>query len=209
MTPMSTAYEQTGRTSQKARTRAALIAAARQLIADGETPTVELAAAAASISRATAYRYFPSQRDLLVASHPEVQTRSMLGPGAPDDPAARLEIVVDAFLSLILDTERQQRTSLRLSLESAPPERGALALRQGRAIGWFGEALEPLRGRVPDAALQRLVLAIRSAVGIEALVWLTDIAGLPRAEAADVMRWSARTMLQAVLSEHPLDGPRA
>jgi AcrR family transcriptional regulator len=68
---MSTAYERSGRTHQKARTRAALVAAARSLVAQGgATPTVEEAAAAAAVSRTTAYRYFPSQTALLIAAHP-------------------------------------------------------------------------------------------------------------------------------------------
>ena len=44
---MSTAYETEGRTAQKQRTRAALVAAARDLVAEGLTPTVEDAAEAA------------------------------------------------------------------------------------------------------------------------------------------------------------------
>ena len=58
---MSIPYELTGRSPQKARTRAALVAAARLLLARGVTPTVEQAAEAAVISRTTAYRYFPNQ----------------------------------------------------------------------------------------------------------------------------------------------------
>ena len=81
---MSIPYELTGRTKQKARTRAALIAATRDLLAQGVTPTVEQAAESASISRTTAYRYFPNQRALLVAAHPEIETRSLLGPNPPD-----------------------------------------------------------------------------------------------------------------------------
>jgi hypothetical protein len=38
---MSTPYELTGRTHQKARTRAAMVAATRQLLAEGVAPTVE------------------------------------------------------------------------------------------------------------------------------------------------------------------------
>jgi len=52
--PMSIVYEQAGRTHQKKRTRDALVAAARELVAQGEMPTVESVAAAASISRTTA-----------------------------------------------------------------------------------------------------------------------------------------------------------
>lgn len=49
--------------------------------------------------------------------------------------------------------------------------------------------------------LHRLVHAIAAGVGIDTLVWLTDIAGLSREEAVDVMRWLARGLLQAALSE--------
>lgn len=78
MTDAPTSYELVGRIAQKRRTREALIAAARSLIADGQTPTVAAAAASASISRTTAYRYFESQRELLVAAHPETAATSLL-----------------------------------------------------------------------------------------------------------------------------------
>jgi hypothetical protein len=74
-------------------------------------------------------------------------------------------------------------------------------LRQGRAIGWITEALAPLRGQLPDADLDRLVLAIRSAIGIEARVWLTDVAGLSPADATQLMRWSARALYRATVRE--------
>jgi hypothetical protein len=49
--------------------------------------------------------------------------------------------------------------------------------------------------------LRRLVLATRSSCGIEALVWLTDIADLSREEAVEVMRWSARALFEVATSE--------
>src|ERR1700716_3663363 len=116
MRPMSTPYELGGRSSQKARTRDALVAAARELIAAGDTPTIEAAAEAASISRTTAYRYFPSQRALLLAAHPEGEWRSLLPGDAPADAAARLDIVVTAILRLIVETEPPHRTPSGLSL---------------------------------------------------------------------------------------------
>jgi len=196
---MSIPYEAVGRTRQKERTRGALIAAARDLVAQGMTPTVEDAAAAASISRTTAYRYFPNQSALLVAAHPETEARSLLPEDVPDDPAARLDAVIEEFTRVIVDTEAQQRTMLRLSLDPDAKAREPLLLRQGRAIGWIQEALAPLRVRMSDAELRRLVLAVRSATGIEALVWLTDIAGLSRPEALELMRWSAGALLRSAL----------
>jgi hypothetical protein len=112
-----------------------------------------------------------------------------------------LDAVVTAFLRLIVDTEAQQRTMLRLSLDPDPGHRGELPLRKGRAIGWIGEALAPLRGVMSERDLKRLIFAIRSAAGIEALVWLTDIAGLSRKEAVQLMRWSARALLLSALAD--------
>jgi len=198
---MSIPYELNGRTRQKQRTRGALVAAARELVAAGLAPTVDEAAASASISRTTAYRYFPNQRALLVAAHPEIEAQSLLPETAPSDVSARLDAVVMAFLRLIVDTEAQQRTMLRLSLDADPSHRGELPLRKGRAIGWIGEALSPLRGKLTERDLRRLTLAIRSAAGIEALVWLTDIAGLSRKEAVQLMRWSANALLRTALAE--------
>jgi AcrR family transcriptional regulator len=198
---MSTAYELTGRIGQKQRTRSALVHAARALVASGVTPTVEQAAAAAGISRTAAYRYFPSQRALLGAAHPETSAASLLPDDPPAGSAERLAAVIQAFTDLIRDTEEQQRTMLRLSLAADPAERGGLPLRQGRAIGWIEEALAPVRDQIPGPALHLLALAIRSAVGIEALVWLTDVAGLSRDEAAELMSWSAQAMLHAALTD--------
>jgi AcrR family transcriptional regulator len=200
---MSVPYEMTGRRDQKARTRNALIESTRNLLAKGVTPTVEEAAAAASISRTTAYRYFPNQRSLLAAAHPEIETSTLIGEDAPEDAEERYELAVEAFTRLVVDSEPQLRTMLRLSLEPDADDRQQLLLRQGRAIPWFEDALAPLRDQLPAPALRRLVLATRVACGIEALVWLTDIAGLSREEALEVMRSSARALFQSAVSDAP------
>ncbi len=197
---MSIPYELNGRVDQKRRTRDALVAAARHQVAAGTTRTIEAAAEAAAISRTTAYRYFPNQRALLVAAHPETGAASLLPENAPDDVAARLDLVIDAFTRSTVENEQQQRTMLRLSLEADPVERSQLPLRQGRGIKWIEEALAPLRDEMSDADVHRLALAIRSANGIEALVWLTDVAGLSRDEATDLMRWSARALLRSAVA---------
>jgi AcrR family transcriptional regulator len=198
---MSISYEETGRAEQKARTKRALIAAARDLLASGTTPTVEEAAAAATISRATAYRYFPNQRALLTASFPDLGRDSLIGEVPPDAPEERLEIVVDAITRQVLDHEPALRSMLRLSLDPDPAARGDLPFRKGRRIGWVSEALAPLRGALPDPELDRLVLVIAAAVGIDALVWLVDVAGLSRARAVEHMRWSALALLRAALAD--------
>src|SRR5688572_814901 len=117
MMDTSIPYESTGRTEQKARTRKLLIAASRELLAKGITPTVEEAAEAASISRTTAYRYFPNQRTLLLAAHPEISLSSLLGENPPKDPGERLDIALRALTRITVEIEPELRTMLRLSLE--------------------------------------------------------------------------------------------
>ncbi|MBJ8347179.1 TetR/AcrR family transcriptional regulator [Antrihabitans sp. YC2-6] len=198
---MAVPYEVTGRRSQKARTRAALVAATRALLGEGMIPTVEEAASAADISRTTAYRYFPNQRALLSAVRPEIERSSLLPDPAPADPTARLDLVMTECVRISLDWEPELRTALRLSLE---PEHAEMpVLRGGRAIGWIEDALAPLRPTRPDIDTKRLAMAIRSATGIESLIWLVDVAGLSRDEAADVLRRNAQALLAHALCSDP------
>jgi AcrR family transcriptional regulator len=189
-------YERTGRVSQKARTRDALIAATRELLADGVSPTMEGAASRASISRTTAYRYFANTRALLAAAYPHIDQESLLGADPPADPVARLEAMVDDQLRRIVTYEREQRVVLRLSLDAGDANALGLPMHRGMRIGWIEGALAPLRDQLPEDALRRLVLGIGATIGIEAFVWLTDVAQLPREEAIAVMRANALALLR-------------
>lgn len=178
-----------------------MVASARDLVArGGHPPTVAEAAEAASVSRTTAYRYFPTQKSLLLAAHPEIEATSMLPPDIGDDPEERLEATVRGFLAMVVDTELQQRTMLRLSLEADAATR-ELPLRQGRAIGWFTEALAPLAPRLGENGVRELAIAVRAVAGIESLVWLVDVAGMAHGDAVEQMVWSAVAVLRRAVAD--------
>ena len=195
---MEVPYESSGRTQQKSRTRQALVDATRELLAQGSTPHVEEAAERAGVSRTTAYRYFPNQRSLLMAAHPQIAPDTLLDPDAPVEPHARLDAFMAAFTRYNIDWEPQLRTALRLSLEQAGDRP---MLRQGRAVGWIEHALEPVCHTHPDVDVHALAVAIRSATGIEALIWLIDIAGQNHHDAADTVRRTAQALLTAALTD--------
>lgn len=201
MTSMSISYTETGRTRQKQRTLEALNAATRELLRQGVIPTVEESADAAGVSRATAYRYYPNQRELLVAAHGVTEAPSLVPEGLPSDPFARLDAVVDHILRMTVEGEAGSRAMLKLSLEGHSPGEGALALRKGRRIVWVTEALEPVKKLLGPRRFRRVVRAIAATIGIEVLVWMTDVAGMSRDEAVAVMRWSASALLRAALDE--------
>lgn len=197
MKRMSTAYESTGRTRQKMRTRKALVAAARELLVEDVNPTVELAADRAGISRTTAYRYFRNRRQLLVATYPETERTSLLDEGAPAEALERFEVAIERFGQQLLDHEPELRAQLRLSLDGGTPE--DLPLRHGRAVTWFEEALAPAREELGSRGLRRLAVTVRAAFGIEPLVWLTDVAKLSTPEAVETMKTTARLLVRASL----------
>jgi AcrR family transcriptional regulator len=203
MMVMSMPYEATGRTEQKSRTRQALVAATRELLTEGLTPKVEDAAARAAISRTTAYRYFPNQRSLLLAANPQISPETLLPDDAPGEPVERLDAFMAAFTRYNFEWEPQLRTSLRLSLEprSDRADRDQPALRQGRAIAWIEHALQPVRQLSPRVDITGLAIAIRSATGIETLIWLLDVARYPRDRAAETVRLTAQALLAAAIDQ--------
>ncbi len=196
---MSIPYDQTGRASQKSRTRRALVDAARDLLTRGITPTVEEVAVAAAVSRPTAYRYFPNQRELLGAAHPELTTKSLLPDPPPSDPLKRLDLVSRELVELLLQHELALRAMLRISLEGDRGEHRSPALRTGRRIEWVKDALSPLKTVLAPKRYRKLVLSVSAVLGIEPLVWLVDIAGVERQEAVQILRDAARDLLRAAL----------
>jgi AcrR family transcriptional regulator len=203
MNVVSRDYVEAGRSRQKQRTREQLVAAAWRLMESGDTPRVEDAAEAAGISRTTAYRYFASQAELLAAAFPETATASLLPDPAPEEARDRVAAVAGGLVDVLDRTEHLQRTMLRLSLDGASHD---LPLRQGRAIGWYAEALEPLRDRLGEDGLRRLAVALRAVSGIETRVWLSDIAGLDADHVRALQLWMVDALALRAEDDPPPGG---
>ncbi|HMQ31027.1 MAG TPA: TetR family transcriptional regulator [Chloroflexaceae bacterium] len=195
----------TGRTNQKRRTRAAIVAAAAALLQSGQAPTVAEVADAAAVSRATAYRYFPSQELLLAEAALELKVPDIPGylAAAGDAAEARLDAVVAATLDYVAAHEAAFRGLLRLSLEGPAEPEGTPRRRAGRRLAWAATALEPLAGRLGEEERRRLAAALASFLGIETLVVLKDVCGLDDAEAQAVARWAAQRLLAGAIAEQP------
>jgi AcrR family transcriptional regulator len=178
---------------------------------DGKSPTVAEVADAALVSRATAYRYFPTQEYLLFEAALE-STRSDIDRELdenklPEDPETRLEMLIDTLQEIIVDKEAAFRTMLRLSLEHSPEEEvhsgepAPSRLRGGGRVRWIEKALAPVRGRFEEPDFRRLVAALSLCMGIEALVVVRDVCVLESPEAHEILRWAARTLLRFSLAE--------
>ncbi len=168
------------RGAQKARTREALLAGARSLIGAGRPVTVAAAAAAAGISKATAYRYFSDPQAMAAEAGLALTVRPYeeIVEGAAS-PRARAEAVSRYFLELALAHEPAFRQFLARSLDASLADGAAVRARRGaRRVAMFEAALEGERPRLGPAAMRRLVGALSTATGAEALIALRDVAGL-------------------------------
>jgi AcrR family transcriptional regulator len=193
-----------GRAAQKLRTRQALMDTAVELVKAGRRPSVSAVADQAGVSRATAYRYFPSQ-DLMLS---EATIRAATGSAAADalpsaettaaDPAAVAATITRQAGHYSLDHEERLRTALRLSLD---PQSGYQ--RPGRRARWIDDIFAAAGDRLDEPARARLWAALHLVLGIDPLISLTDIAGLDRAEALDVLEWVAAALVQASLTSGP------
>ena len=186
--------------------------AAADLLREGEFPSVADAAQAADVSRRTAYRYFPTQEQLLTEAALET-----LRPGIESsfasieaDPEARIEAAVRAMQEQAAANERLLRTMIRLTVERGyrEPSEARPAMRGSRRTEWLESALAPVRPALGKGAFSRLVSAISLCVGAEALIVLRDIRGLDRRAASDVSAWSAKALLRAALNEAKSPAPR-
>jgi len=199
------------RVQQKGRTRSALLAAAVKLVIGGAQPTVTEVADAAQVSRRTAYRYFPTQDQLLAEAALEgmrgLMTQAIEGSdgtgGDPNDVEARLDRTVKAMQQSAAGNEHLLRTMIRVTVTGAhtPADRQSMPKRGYRRIEWIALALAPVRKQLGKRRYERLVSALATCMGIEALIVLRDLRGLPEGEAEEVSRWAARTLLRESLAE--------
>ena len=200
--------QESGRINQKRRTRAAIVSAAAELVRQGKSPTVAQVADAALVSRATAYRYFPSQEYLLAEAALESirgDVDEILSPvESVDDPTLRLDAVVRALQQKTVEQEAGFRALLRLSLEQPfertdGPESGVPGRRGARRLDWIEQALAPVWDGLDSETRGRLLGALSLCMGIEAVVVLRDICGYSAGEAIEVSAWAAQAIPQTGL----------
>jgi len=197
-----TATEKIGRPNQRTRTRKDLLQAAARLMRRGSTPTLEEVAEEALVSRATAYRYFPSVEALLVEAAVDVAV-----PGPEDlfrdetsrDPVLRLQRVETALHDMIAANEPLVRTVLAHSIQRGmrADEDGRLPRRQNRRTPLIEAALEPARHQFKPAVLRELTRALALVMGPEATIVVKDVLQLGDAEARRVKRWAIRALVEA------------
>ena len=192
------------RARQKSRTRAAMLAAARELLDAGQPVTVHAAAEAAGVSRATAYRYFYFS-DPQALTIEAVLSGKVLSPeavvGDARDVETRVLRVYDYLLGLVRESEPQFRQFLARVLDAwvASGDGAARGARGARRVPMYAYAVGPARDRLTPADFDRLVTALASVSGVEGHLGMKDVCGLDDAAADANGHLIVRALLAAFL----------
>ena len=183
-----------------------LLSTAMELIKQGgHIPSVADIALRAQVSRATAYRYFPSRGALISAV-----MESSLGPvrRLSSDSLSGRQRVLQLFkrtFPRFKEFEPQMRAAAQLALEQWALARAGLLdeepYRRGYRVGILEHALEPLARALPPAVHQRLHRALSVIYGIEAYVILKDIWGASDREVERTALWMADALIDAALRD--------
>ena len=195
-------------TTPRERTRKFLLDAARELLRSGRPLTVQSVADQAGVSRATAYRYFSSNDSVAVQATMPLHDDPFADPAWPysrpdpdSDLPTRAGTVVRSMGEWAFDHTQELRTLLALSLEPDSEARGLSRRGKLRRAQWIDGLLAGLPDSVEQDTRQRLAAALLPLFGADAIVWTTDVAGLDREAALDVLAWTASTLVRAVLGE--------
>jgi AcrR family transcriptional regulator len=192
-------------TAARARTYRLLLAEAMALVGSGRVPSVAEVAVRSGVSRATAYRYFPSRGKLISAViseglAPVRGTRTV----ATDGPVALRELFEKTF-PLFTRNERHMRAALQLALDHEALERAGVLeeepFRRGHRRAILARAAHPLRAALGAAGFDRLLKALSVIYGIEIYVVLKDIWGASDREVESIARWMLDAIVTAALAQ--------
>jgi AcrR family transcriptional regulator len=179
---------------------------AMRLMQTGLMPSVSDVAEAAQVSRATAYRYFPSQAAMVQAA-----VDAGLGPileweSTATDAEKRVADLMAFSYPRISAYEATHRAALRLALDQwARRQAGTFGdetrIVRGNRKRLLREVLEPLRDTLDAETFDILTQGLSLMFGIEAMIVLKDIWGLDKERAQRVAIWAARSLVRTALAE--------
>lgn len=192
-----------GRVGQKLRTRDALVNAAAEFLAKGQAFSVAEVADRAQVSRATAYRYFPTHAELY--AHAALWKLTLLE-NKEFEKVFDNESVFDLVDALVTESDKstrahedEYRAVLRLSLDRANGR--AKPVRSPFRRESVKRAMASVEASLGKEAFERVSAALCLTIGIEAAVVFGDVCLVPATRSREIKRWAARAILQAALNE--------
>jgi AcrR family transcriptional regulator len=183
-------------THTRARTRKLLLASAMELYDGGAFPSITELAAHAQVSRATAYRYFPTQSALIAAVVAESLGPILQWEPRDNDALLRIQQLLAFAYPQMERHEGALRAALQLSLQQWANATPGEKFVRGNRKRLLKLAVEPLQDKLPSEALQRVIHSFSLIYGSEVFLVLKDIWGLDLHGIQDVTQWMAKAIIR-------------
>jgi AcrR family transcriptional regulator len=189
--------------NQELRTRKDLLQATIRLLKKGRKPSMDEVAGEALVSRATAYRHFPTIDVLVAEAAPEsavVSPEVLFANSTTDDPETRVDEAEASLHHAVYENEAQLRIMLANSVMRALEDRdGSVPLRQNRRGPLIEAALAPARHRFGEDEYQKLCAALAMIFGTESMIVARDVIRIDEKTARAVKSWAVRALVRAAL----------
>jgi AcrR family transcriptional regulator len=183
-----------------------MLATAIRLMQDGFIPSVSDVAEAAEVSRATAYRYFPSQAAMVQAVVDQALGPILAWQSQSADADRRVAELFTFAFPRMLEYEATHRAALSQALDQwTRRQAGTLGAEarivRGNRRGLLRDALAPLAGKLSGQTFDKLAQSLSLVFGVEAIIVLKDIYGLDDKRVREVALWAAQAVVQAATTE--------
>lgn len=188
-------------TATRARTRRLLIETAMKMFDSGAFPSITEVAAEAQLSRATAYRYFPTQSALVSAIVTETLSPIKSWRPSREEAGDRIDELLTFAFPRMLEHEGTLRAALHLSLTQWAqsragdrPEKEKLVRGNRKAL--LQHVVEPLQSEMPPQVMERVVHALSLVYGSEIFLVMKDIWGCDNDQLQDIGKWIAKAIVR-------------
>ncbi|WP_334473343.1 TetR/AcrR family transcriptional regulator [Arsenophonus sp. PmNCSU2021_1] len=194
-------------TGTRKRTFNRLISTALSLFEDGKLPSVSEVASHADVSRATAYRYFPTHSDLVSSIVSE-----SLGPiltWLPDSQKTEeriQELLLFAYLRMF-QYEGALRAALQVSLQQWAAARSSTVkvekrLVRGHRKDILAMIVEPMKDDFSPEIIEKVKRSFSLIYGSEVFLVMKDIWNMDNAEVIKINQWIATAIYNQAIKDN-------
>ncbi|KPD03304.1 TetR/AcrR family transcriptional regulator [Moellerella wisconsensis] len=200
-------------TGTRKRTYHLLIGTAMAMFEQGVMPSISELATEAGVSRATAYRYFPTQSDLITATVNESLGPILTWRPKSDKTEERISELINYSYPRMFEHEGALRAALQVSLQQWADTRSQhnhndlkeKHFQRGNRKKILSMVTEPMESEFSPDIIDKTIKAFSVIYGSEILLVLKDIWKMDNAQVMSMIQWMAK----AILNQSIIDNQKA
>ncbi|WP_208595733.1 TetR/AcrR family transcriptional regulator [Gilliamella apis] len=190
----------------KKRTYDRLIETAIEALEQGKDISITELSDRTGISRATVYRYFPTQTDLISAAVEQSLSPIFLWQSDRENVEDQINDFLAFALPQMLKHEGTLRAALSLSLKQWADERSQITektkkLVRGNRKEILTNLLQPLRAQFSDELFDKVIYSISIIYGSEIFMVLKDIWNFESEQVIDLSQWIVKAIINQAKQE--------